>query len=110
MARALVGEESPCSFIPLLNVEVVLVGEADVRAAADRVLAELLEAGRSEGTVRRHQVVLDRFVAFLAGRGLDDASDRVCLDFIAGQTGIGLGRCGSRSGTRVFRRSAGRWC
>jgi integrase/recombinase XerD len=67
------------------------VGEADVRAVAGRVLAVLREAGRSEGTVGRYQVVLDRFAVFLAGRGLDSASDRVCLDFIAGQTGIGLG-------------------
>jgi integrase/recombinase XerD len=35
--------------------------------------------------------VLDRFAAFLAGRGLDTASDRVCIDFIANQTGVRLG-------------------
>lgn len=64
--------------------------EADFRAAAGRVLAALREAGRSEGTIRRHQVVLDRFAAFLAGRGLDSASDQVCLDFIASQTGTRL--------------------
>ena len=29
--------------------------------------------------------------AFLAGRGLDSASDQVCVDFIASQTGIRLG-------------------
>ena len=67
------------------------MGEADVRAAAGRVLAALRAAGRSEGTIGRYQVVLDRFVAFLAGRGLDSASDLVCLDFIAGQTGTRLG-------------------
>jgi integrase/recombinase XerD len=49
------------------------MGEADVRAAAGHVLAALREAGRSEGTIRRHQAVLDRFAAFLAGRGLDAA-------------------------------------
>jgi integrase/recombinase XerD len=65
--------------------------EADVTAAAGRVLAALRGAGRSEGTVRRHQVVLDRFAAFLAGRGLNSASDQVCLDFIARQTGTRLG-------------------
>ena len=54
-------------------------------------LAVLREAGRAEGTVRRQQVVLDRFAAFLAGRGLDTASDRVCIDFIANQTGVRLG-------------------
>jgi integrase/recombinase XerD len=64
---------------------------ADVTAAAGRVLAALRGAGRSEGTVRRHQVVLDRFAAFLAGRGLNSASDQVCLDFIARQTGTRLG-------------------
>lgn len=67
------------------------MGEADVRAAAGRVLAALREAGRSEGTIRRHQVVLDRFAGFLAGRGLNSASVQVCLDFIAGQTGTRLG-------------------
>ena len=67
------------------------MGEADVRPAADRVLAALRGAGRSEGTIRRHQVVLDRFAAFLAGRGLNSAGDQVCLDFIAGQTGTRLG-------------------
>ena len=86
------------------------MGEADFRAAAGHVLAALREAGRSEGTIQRHQVVLDRFAAFLAGRGLNSASDQVCLDFIASQTGTRLGGCGSRSGTRMSRRSAARWC
>ena len=67
------------------------MGEADVGVVVGRVLAALGEAGRSEGTIRRHQVVLDRFAAFLAGRGLDAVSDQVCLDFIAGQTGTRLG-------------------
>ncbi len=67
------------------------MGEADVRVAVGRVLAALREAGRAEHTVRRHQVVLDRFAAFLAGRGLNTASDQVCVDFIANQTGIRLG-------------------
>jgi len=67
------------------------MGEADVRVAVGRVLAALREAGRSEGTIRRHQVVLDRFAAFLAGRGLSMASDQVCVDFIANQTGTRLG-------------------
>jgi hypothetical protein len=35
--------------------------------------------------------VLDRFAAFLAGRGLDTASNQVCVDFIANQTGVRLG-------------------
>jgi len=66
------------------------MGDADVRAAGGQVLAVLREAGRAEGTVRRHQVVLDRFAVFLAGRGLDAASERVCIDFIANQTGVRL--------------------
>src|ERR1035441_8410683 len=80
-----------CLFIPLPDAEVILVGEADVRVSVSRVLAVLRGAGRAEGTVRRQQVVLDRFAAFLAGRGLDTASDRVCIDFIANQTGVRLG-------------------
>jgi integrase/recombinase XerD len=67
------------------------MGEADVRAAAGRVVAALREAGRSEGTIRRYQAVLDRFAAFLVDRGLSTASDQVCVDFIAGQTGTRLG-------------------
>ncbi len=67
------------------------MGEENVRVAAGRVLAALREAGRSEGTIRRYQVVLDRFAAFLADRGLSAASDQVCVDFIAGQTGTRLG-------------------
>ena len=67
------------------------MGEADVRAAVARVLGALREAGRAEHTIRRQQVVLDRFAAFLAGRGLSTASDQVCVDFIANQTGIRLG-------------------
>jgi integrase/recombinase XerD len=64
--------------------------QADVRAAAGRVLAVLREAGRAEGTVRRHQVVLDRFAVFLAGRGLDTSGESVCVEFIANQTGVRL--------------------
>jgi integrase len=67
------------------------MGETGVRVAADRVLTALREAERSEGTIRRHQVVLDRFAVFLAGRGLSTASDQDCVDFIAGQTGTRLG-------------------
>ncbi len=67
------------------------MGEADVRDSVGRVVAVLRDAGRAEVTVRRLQAVLDRFAAFLAGRGLDKASDRACLDFIANQTGVRLG-------------------
>ena len=85
------GEESLCQFIPLSNAEVILMGEADVRDCVSRVLAVLREAGRAEGTVRRQQVVLERFAVFLAGRGLETASERVCIDFIVNQTGVKLG-------------------
>jgi integrase/recombinase XerD len=68
------------------------MGEADVRAAAGRVLAALREAQRSEGTIRHYQTVLDRFADFLAGRGLASANDQACVDFIAGQTGTRLGK------------------
>ena len=54
------------------------MGETGVRDCVGRVVAVLREAGRAEDTVRRQQVVLDRFAAFLAGRGLDTASERVC--------------------------------
>jgi hypothetical protein len=70
---------------------VIVMGEADVRVAVGGVLAALREAGRSEGTVRRHQVVLNRFAAFLAGRGLVTASGQVCVGFIANQAGTRLG-------------------
>lgn len=67
------------------------MGEVDVRGAADRVLVALREAGRSEQTVRGHEVVLDRFVVFLAGRGLGTVSERVCIEFVESQTGVRLG-------------------
>lgn len=66
------------------------MGETAVEGVVGRVVAVLREAGRSEGTVRHYRVVLDRFAAFLAGRGLDAASERVCIDFIANQTGVRL--------------------
>jgi Phage integrase, N-terminal SAM-like domain len=75
----------------VLNAGVVLMGEATVSAAVGGVLAALREAGRSEHTVRRHEVVLEGFAAFLARRGLNTASDQVCVDFIANQTGTRLG-------------------
>ena len=67
------------------------MSEADVKGCVGRVVAVLREAGRAEGTIRRYQVVLDRFAVFLVGRGLDTASERVCVDFIANQTGVRLG-------------------
>jgi integrase len=67
------------------------MGEVDVRGAADRVLAVLREAGRSEVTIRGYEVVLNRFAVFLAGRGLGTVSERVCIDFVENQTGVRLG-------------------
>ena len=67
------------------------MGEADVQDAVGRVLAVLREAGRTERTVRCQQVVLDRFVAFLDGRGLSAVSERVCIDFVEKQAGVRLG-------------------
>ena len=65
--------------------------EIGVGDCVGRVVSVLRDAGRAEDTVRRQQVVLDRFAAFLTGRGLDMASERVCIDFIANQTGVRLG-------------------
>ena len=67
------------------------MGEADVHDAVGRVSAVLREAGRTERTVRCHQVVLERFAGFLAGRGLGTVSERVCIDFVEKQTGVRLG-------------------
>jgi integrase/recombinase XerD len=67
------------------------MGEADVRDAAGRVLAVLRDAGRAECTVRAYRVVLDRFAAFLVERGLEEASEGVCVEFVAEQTGVRLG-------------------
>ena len=53
------------------------MGEADVRSAAGHVAAVLLEAGRAEGTVRRHQVVLDRFAV---GSGMSVFRRRVQVE------------------------------
>ncbi|MGH3971474.1 MAG: site-specific integrase [Mycobacterium sp.] len=61
-----------------------------MRDCVGRVVAVLCDAGRAEATVRRQRVVLERFAAFLMGRGLDTASERVCIDFIANQTGVRL--------------------
>ena len=67
------------------------MGAVAVRDSTDGVLAVLREAGRGDYTVRRYQVVLERFATFLNGRGLDTASELVCIDFIANQTGVRLG-------------------
>ena len=64
--------------------------EGVVRDAVGGVLAALRDAGRSEDTVRSYRAVLERFVAFLAERGLETASDRVCVEFVAEQTGVSL--------------------
>ena len=66
------------------------MGDVGVRDAAARVVAVVRDAGRDEDTVRKYQVVLERFAAFLTGRGVDTASELVCIDFIANQTGVRL--------------------
>lgn len=66
------------------------MGEVGVMDAADRVVAVVRDAGRDEYTIRKYQVVLERFAAFLTGRGVDTASELVCIDFIANQTGVRL--------------------
>ncbi len=66
------------------------MGEADVGAAVGHVLAVLGDAGRGEHTLRRQRVVLERFAAFLAGRGLEAASEEVCVEFVENQTGVRL--------------------
>ncbi len=66
------------------------MGDVGVRDAADRVVAVVRDAGRDEYTIRKYQFVLDRFAAFLTGRGVHTASELVCIDFIANQTGIRL--------------------
>ena len=66
------------------------MGDADVRDPVGRVLAVLRDAGRAEPTVQSYRVVLDRFAVFLVERGLETASDRVCVEFVAEQTGVRL--------------------
>ena len=66
------------------------MGEAVVSDPVGRVLAVLRDAGRAEPTVESYRVVLDRFAAFLVERGLETASERVCVEFVAEQTGVRL--------------------
>lgn len=91
LSAAGIGEESPVCLFHYRMQRVILMGEASVGNSVGRVVAVLRDAGRAEDTVRRQQAVLDRFAAFLAGRGLDTANERVCIDFIANQTGVRLG-------------------
>ncbi|MFN2346010.1 MAG: site-specific integrase [Dermatophilaceae bacterium] len=65
--------------------------EMDVWDCVGRVVAVLREAGRAEGTVRRHRVVLERFAAFLIEHELVTTDERVCINFIAQQSGVWLG-------------------
>ena len=58
------------------------MADVGIREAADRVLVGLRDAGRHEETVRHYQAVLDQFAVFLARRGVDSASELVCIDFI----------------------------
>jgi integrase len=90
LGAAGIGEES-LSVHCTIEQRVGLMGEADVTDAVGRVLAVLRAAGRSERTIRCHQVVLERFSGFLAGRGLGTVSERVCIDFVENRTGVRLG-------------------
>ena len=47
--------------------------------------------GEPSGRLKLDRVVLDRFAAFLAVRGLVTASEGVCVEFVAEQTGVRLG-------------------
>lgn len=67
------------------------MGQAGASDAVSGVVAVLRDAGRTEATVRRYRAVLVRFAGFLAGRGVDTADERACLEFIADQTGVRLG-------------------
>jgi hypothetical protein len=71
----------------------------DVQDAVGRVRRCCARLGGPERTVRCQQVVLDRFVAFLAGRGPSAVSERVCIDFVEKQTGVRLGSLRDRSTT-----------
>jgi integrase/recombinase XerD len=75
--------------------------KADVRSAAEHVVAALAAAGRARDTIRRHQAVLDRFAVFVAERGMAPVSDQVCLDFIADQTGVRLESLGEAAGDKA---------
>jgi integrase len=85
------GQESLCLFFLLSDAEVILMVDSDVRDCADRVVAAVAAADRSQATVGRYQRVLGRFAVFLAGRGLASASEQVCIDFICEETGVRLG-------------------
>jgi integrase/recombinase XerD len=67
------------------------MGDVDVRDAVDRVVTLVRDAGRHELTIGEYRAVLDRFAAFLTGRGVDTASESMCIEFIADQTGVRLG-------------------
>jgi integrase/recombinase XerD len=67
------------------------MGEVAVGDPVGRVLAVLRDAGRAAPTVQSYRVVLGRFAAFLVERSLETASDRVCVEFVAEQTGVWLG-------------------
>ena len=90
----------------------------DEKAAQDavgRIVEVLRAAGRSEATVRRHRAVLERFGSFLIGRGLDAASEGVCIDFIATQQCRGAALAppwGQKMWSRISRLAVGRprWC
>lgn len=66
------------------------MGDASVREASARVLAALRAAGRSGGTIKRHQAEFNAFATFLQARGRRLPTEADCLDFIAERSGSRL--------------------
>jgi hypothetical protein len=61
-----------------------------VREASARVIVALTAAGRSGGTIKRHQAEFNAFARFLQGRGRALPTEADCLDFIAERSGSRL--------------------
>ena len=70
------------------------MGDVGVRDASDRVVAVVRDAGRDEYTIRKYQVVLERFAAFLTGRGNAEATvvtkDKAASRFLAYLVEVGV--------------------
>ena len=99
-----------CLFIPLLNAEVILMGEADVRDSVDRVLAALRDAGRAEGTVRRHQPCWTGSRPSWLGAAWTRRATGCASTSSLTRPGSGWGRCESPLKTGVPGRFVGRCC
>ncbi len=64
--------------------------EANIRDASGRVIVELMAAGRSRATIKRHEAEFNAFARFLKARGQGLPTEGDCLDFIAGRSGSKL--------------------